>query len=177
LAHVATYEIEDIGTAHPLLLTGNFEACAVARCSNGASPWSMTIDCQRLPTGGTKSETCALAWQAATKTRADQAKITYQAKRLTEDAAIGVCAAAFATLSEGEIDEVTAHGAGVDYWVDNRRAVLEISGIEAGDSQELSKRHGEKTTQLKKSALFPGTPGYVFVVAFGYKNAIFSYHN
>jgi hypothetical protein len=68
------------------------------------------------------------------------------------------------------------HGSGVDYWVDDLRAILEVSGIETGNQAGLKKRHKEKTDQLKKSSLFPGTPGYVFVVAFGHKGAIFSYY-
>jgi hypothetical protein len=123
------------------------------------------------------NETCELAWQSASGLDADKALSTYQGRRLTEDAAIGVCAAAFAALNEGEITEVTQHGTGVDYWVDNRRAVLEVSGIENGSPSALAKRHKNKVGQLQKGSLFKqGTPGYVFVVDFGQKKAILSHH-
>ena len=175
---LVNYDIENIKKDHPVLLTGNFEACATARCRSGASsPWPLTIECQQLPRLGTNTKTCELAWQPASEASADKVEKTYQAKRLTEDAAIGVCAAVFAALQEGEIDEVTAHGTGVDYWVDNRRAVLEISGLKGGDRAALTQRHRDKTRQLRNGSLFKaGHPGYVFVVAFGQKEAIFSYH-
>jgi hypothetical protein len=178
---VLKYDIENIGKDHPALLTGNFEACAVALCSGGASPWPLEIewhDLTKRPAGTVGPETCELTWQASSKTCADKARKTYQPKRLTEDAAIGVCAVAFTALKEGTIDEVTAHGTGVDYWVDDQRAVLEISGIEKGDDAELKKRHKDRTSQLKGGSLFKKIKsGYVFVVAFGRKKAIFSYYN
>jgi hypothetical protein len=96
---------------------------------------------------------------------------------LTEEAAIGLCAAAFAILYEGEITEVTTHETGVDYWVDERRAIVEISGIEKGDAGTLAKRHSEKESQLRNGSLFQaGFPGYVFVVDFGQKQSTLSYH-
>ncbi len=114
---------------------------------------------------------------AAYNQAADKVERTYQANRVTEDAAVGLCAAAFAALNEGRITEVTLHGTGVDYWVDNRRAVLEISGIEKGNQRDLANRHRVKTNQLEQGSLFKaGYPGYVFVTHFGHKQAIFSYH-
>lgn len=172
------YDIEAVGIDHPALLTGNFEACAIARCRrSGPSPWSLAVDCRDLPASGTISQTCEVAWRPASEAGADKAEKTYQASRVTEDAAIGVCAAAFAALSEGRITEVTLRGTGVDYWVDNRQAVLEISGVEKGPLRELRRRHGAKTNQLKQGSLFKaGYPGYVFVTHFGQRQAIFSYH-
>ena len=172
------YDIEHMGADHPVLLTGNFEACAIARCrQSGPPPWPLEIDCQRLPRYGTKSETCELEWQPASEAGADKAEKTYQASRVTEDAAIGLGAAALAALNEGQITEVTLHGTGVDYWVDNRRAILEISGIQKGDPTDLANRHRAKTTQLQQGSLFKaGYPGYVFVVDFGRKKSIFTYY-
>jgi hypothetical protein len=175
---VLTYDIEDIDVDHPALLTWSFQACAVARCKDvSSSPYSLDIDCQNLPTNQSKSEVCDLAWQRTSEPDADKAKKTYQPIPLTEHAAIGVCAASFAVLQEGEITDVTAHGTGVDYWVDNLRAVLEISGVEKGNVGDLGNRHSEKEKQLKNGSLFQaGNPGYVFVVDFGRKQSILSYH-
>ncbi len=84
---------------------------------------------------------------------------------------------AFAVLSEGEITEVTAQGTGVDYWVDDRRPVLEISGLVKGNAGAIGVRHSEKEKQLRKGSLFQaGFPGYVFVVDFGQKKSRLSYH-
>ena len=172
------YEIEAIGVDHAALLAGNLEACAVARCrESGTSPWPLKNDCRDLlrrpsPAGGFD-----LTWQPSTDRRADKAERMYQPNRLTEDAAIGVAAAALAALMEGEITEVTQHGTGVDYWVDQRRAILEISGIRKGSSDTLEVRHTEKRKQLQRSSLYAlGYPGYVFVVAFGGHEAILSFH-
>jgi len=172
------YEIERIAVDHAALLTGNFEACAIARCRQGASsPWSLTIDCRNLPTCGTKHETCDVMWQAASEGRADKIEKTCQGNRITEDAAIGVCAATFAALGEGRITEVTLHGTGVDYWVDDRRAVLEVSGVANGSTSDLTTRHQAKTNQLKQGSLFnAGYPGYVCVAVFSQRQAIFSFH-
>lgn len=171
------YEIEDIGIDHPALLAGNFEACAVARCrENGEQPWQFENHCRGLPTGRGGIVVIGLTWRPATEANAAQAERSYQANRLTEDAAIGVCAAAFAALAEGAISEVTQHGEGADYWVDDRRAVLEVSGIRKRSSDTLEDRHADKERQLEESSLRRmGYPGYVFVVAFGEKRAIMSY--
>ncbi len=101
---------------------------------------------------------------------------TYDDLRLTEEAAVGACAATLAALSEGEITEVTQRGSGVDYWVDNKRAILEVSGIENGTRAESTGRHTAKTNQLKQGTLFNlGFPGYVFIMNFGLREAILSY--
>jgi hypothetical protein len=135
------------------------------------------IDCRDLLKRGTMLESCDVAWQNASEDRADKAEKTYQANRVTEDAAIGVCAAALAALGEGRLTEVTLHGTGVDYWVDDRRAVLEVSGIEKGSPLDLTTRHRVKTNQLKQGWLFnAGYPGYVFVTVFSQRQAIFSFH-
>jgi len=174
---LSKYDIEDIEVDHPALLTGNFEACAVARCrESGEQPWRLENDCRELPTGRTGIHLVDLTWWPATEANAAQAERTYQANRLTEDAAIGVCAAAFAALAEGEITEVTQHGEGVDYWIDDRRAVLEVSGIRTRSTDRLDDRRADKQEQFEGSTLRAlGYPGYVFVVAFGEKRAIMSY--
>ncbi len=175
---MAQYWIENIGIDHPALQTGNLVACAIARCRQmSVSPYHMHIDCRNLCSRGTTSETCDVAWQEVSEASAVKAQSTYQPRRLTEDAAIGLGASALAVLAEGEITDVTAHGTGVDYWVDGLRAVLEISGIETGNSGALGKRHSEKEKQLRSGSLFQaGFPGYVFVVDFVRKKSILSYY-
>ena len=176
---MANYDIEDIGIDHPSLLTAHLEASVVARCrESGGTPWRLRNHCNQLPVAGSADRDVDLVWQAATEGKADQVARTYQANRVTEDAAIGACAAAFAALAEGEITEVTQHGTRVDYWVDQRRAVLEISGLRTGDRIALHQRQAEKQRQLLSSGLRRlGYPGYVFVVAFGCHEAVISYHS
>jgi len=178
LHSVVKYDIENLGVDHPALLTGNFQACAVSRCrAVSASPYSLEIDCKNLPRTHPGSEICDLAWQNASEAIADKAEKSYQPRRLTEEAAIGLCAVAFAVLHEGEITEVSAHETGVDYWVDDRRAVVEVSGIEKASAGTLGRRHSEKEQQLRNGALFQaGFPGYVFVVDFGQKKSRLSHY-
>jgi hypothetical protein len=175
---LSTYPIEQLGADHPSLLTGNFEACSVARCRETAStPWTLETNCQGLFQQADGVHPVDLTWKSATASSADSAEKTYQPRRVTEDAAVGVCAAALAALNEGRITEVTQHGTGVDYWVDHRRAVLEISGLRKGSSSTLAARHGEKKKQLLGGSLHTlGFPGYVFVVSFGDQEAMLTCH-
>jgi len=175
---LATYNIEDIGIDHPSLLTAHLEASVVARCrESGGAPWMLRNHCDQLPAAGSRTQDVSLVWQAATDSRADQVARTYPAICVTEDAAIGACAAVFAAFAEREITEVTQHGTGVDYWVDQRRAVVEISGLRTGDGTALQQRYAAKQHQLLGSSLRRlGYPGYVFVVTFGGHQAFISYH-
>jgi hypothetical protein len=172
------YEIEQVRSDHPGLWTDSFEACAVARCQeSGGEPWPLDVHCHALPTAGSGSKAVSLRWSSATAQKAGYVVATYQDERVTEDAAIGLCAASFALLSEGRITEVTQRGQGVDYWVDDRRAVLEVSGLREGSSSDLQRRHHQKKGQLASSSLCRnGKGGYVFVVLFSGREAQFSYH-
>ena len=175
---MAEYEIEAIAVDHAALLAGNLEACAVVRCrESGATPWPLKNDCRNLPGDPSANRRFELTWQPATERLADRVERMYQPNRLTEEAAIGMAAASFAALAEGEITEVAQHGTGVDYWIDQRRAVLEISGIRKGSSDSAEARHAEKRRQLQGGSLYAlGYPGYVFVVAFGEHEAVLSFH-
>lgn len=89
-----------------------------------------------------------------------------------------MCAAVFAALDEGCITETTRHGTGVDYWVDWRRALLEVSGIGPDAAGGLAARHRHKVQQLRAARPHreEGFPGYVFVVHFREREATLSYH-
>ena len=127
---MATYDVEDIGFDHPSLLTAHLEASVVARCRESRDrPWKCQNHCSPLPTAGTTIRDVDFEWQAATEGEAAQITTTHQANRVTEDAAIGACAAVFAALAEGEITEVTEHGTGVDYWVDSAAPFWKSGGF------------------------------------------------
>ena len=174
---VIEYEIEALSVDHPALLTIHLEASTVARCrESSGSPWILRTRCERLPRTGNDTKHLRMTWQPSTESRAIRAERTHQANRLTEDAAIGVCAATFAALAEGEITEVTMHGTGVDYWVDKRRGVVEISGLRKGDVVDLQQRHAEKRNQLLQSSLRKlGYAGYIFAVSFQAREALLTY--
>lgn len=172
------YPIERIRADHPGISTSAFEACAVARCrANGPPPWRLEVRCEGLPGAGSGPRPIALTWQPSTEHEARKAEKAYQARRVTEDGAIGVCAAGFAALQEGRITEVCDHGSSVDFWVDGTRAVLEVSGLDVGGAPGLAARHRQKVRQAGRSSLGKlGFPGYVFVVAFQVRQALLTYH-
>jgi hypothetical protein len=172
------YTIEQILLDHPGLFVGSFVVCAIVRCrENGTGPCAFGVRCEGLLRTGDGLHPLRLRWGKEAEKAADKAERTFQENRVTEDAAIGVCAAGFAVFKEGEITEVTLRGQGVDYWIDDRRAVLEVSGIRRGTADDLAKRHREKVQQLGNSSLFKmGKAGYVFVPCFSARLAVFSYH-
>ena len=94
---MSSYTIESIRADHPALLTRNFAACAVARCRESkAKPWSLNVECDRLPHTGTRTQRLHLTWEPQTERDADGVERSYQANRVTEEAAVGVCAASLA---------------------------------------------------------------------------------
>jgi len=171
------YEVEQLGHDHQELLTGSLEASLVARCrESGGPPWPLDLSLQRLPRAGTGVIRVSLRWGTELDDAARKAERTHPDTVITEWGAVGASAASFAALNEGEITEVTQFGTRVDYWVDDRRALLELSGIRRGEPSDLANRHRQKADQLQSSVLFKrGKPGYVFVILFSGKSALFTY--
>lgn len=176
---MSQYRIEDITWDHPRILADLFVSPAISRCKKWSQqPFSLTVERRSLPTAGNGKSTIDFSWSLANEADADRVENTLQAQPLTEFASIGLCCAAFSYLNEGEITEVTKRGGGIDYWIDDRRAVLEVSGLDAGSSGALSRLHHRKESQLKGSGLFKfGYPGYVYVIVFQIRSSIFSYHS
>lgn len=173
------YRIEDIIWDHPRVLADLFVSPAISLCRKWSQqPFSLTIEKRSLPTAGNGQSTVDLSWSLASEADADRVEKTLQAQPLTEFASIGLCCAAFSCLNEGEITEVTKRGDGIDYWIDDRRAMLEVSGLDAGSSGDLSRLHRSKESQVKDSGLFKlGYPGYVYAIVFQIRSSIFSYHS
>jgi hypothetical protein len=173
------YPIEQLLTDHPGLWSDGFRVCAVARCREfGKPPWPLNITCEELPNAPAGDVRVEILWTEDTERDSRKAMATFQPNRLTEDAAIGLGGAAFAALGEGHITEVTQHGDGVDYWIDDRRAALEVSGLRSGGEAELTQRRREKLKQLVSSTLADiGVPGYVFVVLFSQGKATLDYRH
>ncbi len=171
------YEVEQLGRDHQELLTSSLGASLVARCREGSGPpWLLNLSLQRLPRAGTGGARVSLRWGTELDDAARKVERTHPDTVITELGAIGACAACFAALDEGEVTEVTQFGTRVDYWVDDRRALLEVSGIRRGEPSDLANRHREKADQLQSSDLFKkGKPGYVFVILFSGKSALFTY--
>ncbi|MFB0536828.1 MAG: hypothetical protein ACETWR_17820 [Anaerolineae bacterium] len=173
------YSIEDIIWNHPRILADLFVSPAISLCRKWSQqPFSLAIERRSLPIAGSGQSTVDFRWSLANEADADRIENTLQAQPLTEFASIGLCCATFNCLNEGEITEVTKRGDGIDYWIDDRRAVLEVSGLGPGSSGDLSRLHHRKESQLKDSGLFKlGYPGYVYVIVFQIRSSIFSYHS
>ncbi len=92
---------------------------------------------------------------------------------ITEWAACGVACVLVAAYTSLRLLSVAAHGDRFDYWLgDGQKDYgLEISGTVAGN---LTLRHRVKVNQLLANPY--GIDGYVAVVAFGMRTAIFSFH-
>ena len=180
VAEFMPYPIELIRDHHAQLWAECFVVCAVARCrESGQKPWPLSVVCRDLLQAGTDERLVGIVWTDETEAQARKAERSYGQREVTENGAIGICGVAFSALSEGLITEVTLHGDGVDYWVDDRRAVLEVSGIHSGRPADLARRVRVKTGQLMNSHLFQQRrkPGYVFVVLFEHSIAAFRYYH
>jgi hypothetical protein len=173
------YRIEDITWDHPYILADLFVSPAISLCRKWSQqPFSLTIERRSLPTAGSGQSMIDFRWSLADELDADRIENTLQNQPLTEFASIGLCCAAFSCFNEGELTEVTKRGDGIDYWIDDRRAVLEVSGLDAGSARDLSRLYHRKESQLKGSGLFKlGYPGYVYVIVFQIRSSIFSYHS
>lgn len=92
---------------------------------------------------------------------------------ITEWAAYGVACVLVPAYTHLRIQSVAAYGDRFDYWLTDGEEDygLEISGTVAG---ELAARHRVKVKQLLANPY--GIDGYVIVVAFGTRTAIFSFH-
>lgn len=86
---------------------------------------------------------------------------TYQEPVLTEYAALGLACVLISVCSQMEITEVTRRGERADYWLGNRECLLEVSGQQTGNLENL---RDEKADQLRDNP--HNLPGYVCVVVF-----------
>lgn len=88
--------MEQIGDDHPRIWTTSFQVCAVARCrESGPRPWPCDIGCESLPAAGSAGRRFLLTWGQDLERQAQAAEGTYQETRLTEEGAVGLCAACF----------------------------------------------------------------------------------
>jgi hypothetical protein len=96
-----------------------------------------------------------------------------QAKPVTEQAACAVAFVFVPLYAQARVVDVAESGDRFDYWVINEecRLGLEVSGTITGNLQD---RHREKVDQLMDNPY--GVDGYVAVVRFGTREAIFSFH-
>lgn len=96
---------------------------------------------------------------------------TYQAPVITEMATLGLSCILLERRAKLEVTEVTLRGDRADYWLGEKELLLEVSGQQRGDLQDL---HDEKATQLLDNPF--GKDGYVCVANYTERKAILRFH-
>jgi hypothetical protein len=168
---VDSFRLETIGALHPVA-TQLFVPFAVARLQQQPSEVEavLTVELRGIPNQATEERLLRLAWDAAS---VSILPLAVQENPLTEWAALGVACAVIWHFGGLRLHAVAALGDGFDYWVrqETREFGLEVSGTLAGD---LEARHRDKRRQLLANPY--GADGYVVVVDFSTRRAIFSFH-
>lgn len=165
------YRLEDIGKAHQIDASV-FVPFAVVRLRAEVDSSDATLEVQLRNLLGFDSEVrqVRIVWSDDS---VPEVPLAVQDRTITEWAACGVACVLVPLYSHFRILNVAAYGDGFDYWLNDGRQeyALEISGTATG---ELEPRHRSKVSQLLANP--HGIDGYVAVIAFGAKSAVFSFH-
>jgi hypothetical protein len=106
------------------------------------------------------SSPVTLLWEGLA-TDFDQCLASYQAPVLTEFATLGLACVLVHLFPALEITEVTRRGEKADYWIGEKECMLEVSGQQAGNLDNL---RDEKAKQLLSNPF--GKPGFVCVAVY-----------
>lgn len=111
----------------------------------------------RPPSMSLEENEIALSW-AGLKDDYDKCLKTYQAPVITEYATLGLACILLTYNANLEITEVTRRGDKADFWIGDKELLIEISGQQRGNLDELCK---EKSVQLLANPF--KRPGYICV--------------
>jgi hypothetical protein len=168
---VEAFRLETIGELHPVG-TQLFVPFAVARLQQrpGDVEAILTVQLRGIPDQAMEERSLCLTWD---RSSVSPVPLAIQEYPLTEWAALGVACAVIWHFGGLRLHAVAALGDRFDYWVrrETREFGLEISGTMGGDFEA---RHREKTRQLLANPY--GADGYVVIVDFSTRHAIFSFH-
>ncbi len=177
MALVLRCYIEDITDFHPNLELEHIviiTVCLMTRYSDD-NHCDFDLECQNIVSDWLKEAnegTLRVQWKDETAERIPHMIRTHHEIHLTEFAAIGITCILFPKVVNLSGMEVSEIGTRADYWISNKRYLIEISGTET--ERELSRRHREKVEQLLDNP--DGKDGYVVVVCFSSKHILFSFH-
>jgi hypothetical protein len=131
----------------------------------------LTVELRGIPDQPMDQRELRIVWELGS---VSPAPLAVQEYPLTEWAALGVACAVIWHFGALRLHAVAALGDRFDYWVrrETREFGLEVSGTMAGD---LEARHREKRRQLLANPY--GVDGYVLVVDFTTRRAVFSFHS
>jgi len=169
---VESFRLETIGELHPVA-AHLFVPFAVARLQQHPEDTEavLAVTLSGIDEQSAEDRPLRLLWE---RSSIPTKPLAIQDQPLTEWAALGVACAVIWHFAGLRLHAVAALGDRVDYWVkrENREFGLEISGTRTGD---LEARLQEKIRQLLANPY--GADGYVVVVGFAARRAIFSFHH
>lgn len=166
-----SFRLEAIGELHPVA-AHLFVPFAVSRLQRRPEDTEavLAVRLSGIEEASPEDRLLRLFWERSSIPRLP---LAIQDHPLTEWAALGVACALIWHFAGLRLHAVAALGDRVDYWVrrDDQEFGLEISGTRTAD---VEARHKEKVRQLLANPY--GADGYVVVVGFAARRAIFSFH-
>ena len=109
--------------------------------------------------------TLSLSW-VGLKEDFEQVVKTYQDPVITEYATLGLASILVSESAGLEITEVTRRGEKADYWLGDKQLLLEVSGQQSGDLDDLC---SQKAAQLRENPF--RKPGFVCVANYDQRSA------
>lgn len=165
------FALEQIAELHAVD-TGLFVPFVIHRlaATPAAQDAVLDVELRQVPGQPDGRRQLRLHWQAAS---APTLPLAIPDGTVTEFAALGVASALIWQYGGFRLSSVSMRGDRFDYWVrrDEDEFGLEVSGTVTDD---LAGRHREKVVQLGENPF--AAAGFVVVVGFTNRRAIFSYH-
>jgi hypothetical protein len=162
-------KINDLHVGHPRIRAKDWRSPLIRRLL-GASQYRDS-SCDLTESYKSRRALCpvqhtlSLSW-AGLKTDFEQTTNTYQEPVITEYATLGVACILVNESTQLQITEVTRRGEKADYWLGDKKLLLEVSGQQDGNLDALCT---EKAAQLKANPF--GKDGYVCVANYAQRSA------
>lgn len=173
------YLIEALRDMNPAVIWAPFfiNPTIALMASYHLKPFPCAITCENIMSALLKQEKCEITiefdWLVETFPECQRIFQTLQREAIVEYAAVAAAFLIVTNLAQRNITEVAMRGSKADYFLDERKNLLEISGTE--NAEHLTSRHNEKVRQLQANPF--GKNGYVFVCCFSNQRAKFSFHH
>jgi hypothetical protein len=136
----AKLKINDLHEAHPRIRAKDWRSPLIKRLLPDGKYKDGSCDVAdsfRSPAALKPTEqSLTLSW-AGLKEDFDQTVRTYQEPVITEFATLGLACMLVAERARFQITEVTRRGEKADYWLDDKRLLLEVSGQQSGNLDDL----------------------------------------
>jgi len=162
-------KVNDLHEAHPQIRASDWRSPLIRRLlPNGAytdGTCGVAESFRSRSAGQPIERTLSLSW-AGLREDFEQVVKTYQDPVITEFATLGLACICVSESAKLQITEVTRRGEKADYWLGDKRFLLEVSGQQSGSLDELC---SQKAEQLKSNPF--GKAGYVCVANYGQRSA------